>query len=262
MPPQTTVPPLRVAARAAGTSAPTGAKISAASSGSGGGSVEDPGPFGAEPTGKILRRRVARPGEGEEAAALMAQHLRHDVRGRPKPVNSDERRGTRHLQGPPADQARAHQGRRRDIVVFRREREAKALVGDGQFGIAAIDLIAGEAGAIAQILVPAAAIAAFAAGPAEPRHADPVAGCEGVGAGAGRDHGADNFVARHQGQLGVGQFAVEHMKIGAAYRAGVHLDQHLMRGRLGVRQFRRSERPAGGGHQLCVHSALSPAHRV
>jgi len=42
IPPQTTVPPFLVAASAAGTSGPTGAKISAASSGSGGGAVESP----------------------------------------------------------------------------------------------------------------------------------------------------------------------------------------------------------------------------
>src|SRR5262249_7261742 len=42
MPPQTTIPPFLVADSAAGTSAPTGAKISAASSGSGGGAVELP----------------------------------------------------------------------------------------------------------------------------------------------------------------------------------------------------------------------------
>ena len=42
MPPQTTRPPLRTAASAAGTSAPTGAKMIAASSGSGGVSSDPP----------------------------------------------------------------------------------------------------------------------------------------------------------------------------------------------------------------------------
>ena len=42
IPPQTTVPPLRTARSAAGTSSPTGAKISAASSGRGGASSEPP----------------------------------------------------------------------------------------------------------------------------------------------------------------------------------------------------------------------------
>ena len=42
MPPQTTRPPLATAASAAGTRAPTGAKMIAASSGSGGASLEPP----------------------------------------------------------------------------------------------------------------------------------------------------------------------------------------------------------------------------
>ncbi len=42
IPPQTTTPPLRTARRAAGTSAPTGAKMIAASSGSGADVSESP----------------------------------------------------------------------------------------------------------------------------------------------------------------------------------------------------------------------------
>ena len=89
MPPQTTVPPFFVAARAAGTSAPTGAKISAASSGSGGAAVRVPGPFGAERAGELLRREVAGAGEGEHSRPLMAGDLGDDVRGGAKPVDAD-----------------------------------------------------------------------------------------------------------------------------------------------------------------------------
>ena len=48
MPAQTTRPPLRTAFSAAGTSAPTGAKMIAQSSGSGGACVGAAGPAGAE----------------------------------------------------------------------------------------------------------------------------------------------------------------------------------------------------------------------
>ncbi len=67
MPPQTTIPPLRTAASARGTSAPTGAKMIAASSGSGGVSSEPPAQTRAESARELLRRAVARAREGEDA---------------------------------------------------------------------------------------------------------------------------------------------------------------------------------------------------
>ena len=55
MPAQTTTPPGAVARSAAGTSAPTGAKMIAASSGSGPGCHRVAGPLGAEAAGERLR---------------------------------------------------------------------------------------------------------------------------------------------------------------------------------------------------------------
>ena len=205
MPPQTTVPPFLVAASAAGTSEPTGAKISAASSGSGGCGRRIAGPFRAERAREILCRRVAGAGEGEEPAALMARHLGHDVRGGAKAVDPEALRVARHAQGAIADQPGAHQWRRLDIAVTRIDRKAVALVGDGQLGIAAVDLVAGEAGAVAQILLPAAAILAHPAGPAEPRHPDPVADRESIGRFALLDDGADDLVPGDQRQLRIGE---------------------------------------------------------
>ncbi len=59
MPPQTTRPPLRTAASAAGTSAPTGAKMIAASSGFGRRLVRAAGPVRAERAGESLAGRIA-----------------------------------------------------------------------------------------------------------------------------------------------------------------------------------------------------------
>ena len=56
MPPQTTRPPFFTALSAAGTSAPTGAKMIAASSGSGGSLVGAARPDRAERAREILRR--------------------------------------------------------------------------------------------------------------------------------------------------------------------------------------------------------------
>ena len=57
MPPSTTVPPLRTEARAAGSKAPTGAKMMAASSSTGDRSCELPAHTASELSGKVLAPR-------------------------------------------------------------------------------------------------------------------------------------------------------------------------------------------------------------
>src|ERR1700751_3348397 len=82
MPPQTTTPPLRTAARAAGTSAPIGAKMIAASSGSTG-RVSDP-PAQAQPSlaAQALRGR----GEGVTRRPPADPKLPQQVGGRAEAV--------------------------------------------------------------------------------------------------------------------------------------------------------------------------------
>jgi hypothetical protein len=111
--------------------------------------VRTAGPHGTEAAGEILRRRVARSGEGENPAALVARHLRQDVRRRAETVDAERFAVARQPQCAVADQASAEQRRRLDIAEGLRDREAIALIGDGQLCIAAVDLIAGEAGAVA-----------------------------------------------------------------------------------------------------------------
>jgi hypothetical protein len=245
MPPHTTVPPLRVAARAAGTRAPTGAKISAASSGSGGCSSEPPAHTAPSERANSCAARSPGPGEGEDLPALVARHLRDDVGGRAKAVNADSPTLASEAQGAVADQPGAQQRRGRDIIEFGRDRETVALVGDGQLGIAAIDLVAGETGPVAQIFAAAAAVLADTAGPAEPWHADPVADREAFGIGSLFHDGADDFVAGHQRQLRVGQFAVEDVQIGAADGTGLDRDQQLPRSGPRLRQLGGGEGPPG-----------------
>ena len=72
MPPHTTVPPRATARSASGTSAPTGAKMIAASSSTGGALVRAARPDRAQRARERLRGRVARPREGVDLAALPA----------------------------------------------------------------------------------------------------------------------------------------------------------------------------------------------
>src|SRR5207244_7999947 len=65
------------------------------------------GPSGAEPSREILRRAVARPGEGVDLAALVAGDLRDDVRGRAEAVDADAPRVAGHAQRAIAELGRA-----------------------------------------------------------------------------------------------------------------------------------------------------------
>src|SRR5262249_55909544 len=112
------------------------------------------GPFGAEPSREILCRDIAGAGKGEDPAALVPGALRHDMGGGAKTVESYKTRVPGHPQAAVADQPGAEQRRRLDITVGRIDGKAIALVGDGQFSIAAVQLIAGEAGPIAKVLLP------------------------------------------------------------------------------------------------------------
>ena len=89
MPAQTTVPPRSTARSAAGTSAPTGAKMIAASSVSGGALSEPPAQAAPSSRAKCLRRGIAGAGEGEDLAALPARHLGDDVRRGAEAVDAE-----------------------------------------------------------------------------------------------------------------------------------------------------------------------------
>src|SRR6478672_7708673 len=79
--------------------------------------------------------------------------------------------------------------------------EAVTCIGHRVGGIAAVDLVAGEAGVVAEIFLMVAAIGASAVGEAEPRHADAVASCEALHLSAPGVDAPDDLMAEHQRQL-------------------------------------------------------------
>ena len=117
MPAQTTVPPLATARSAGGTRGPTGAKISAASSGSGGAASRAAGPDRAEAARERRRRRVAGAGEGVDRAPLVERHLRDDVGGGAEPVKAEPLGVAGRPQRAIADEAGAEERRRLDVRV-------------------------------------------------------------------------------------------------------------------------------------------------
>ena len=153
----------------------------------------------------------------------------------------DPGRVARHPERTVADQPGAQQRRRLGVGEIVREREAVAPVGQQVLGIAAVEGIAGEARRRAEVLLAGPAEAAVAAGPAEPGHAHASPFLEILDTVApGRDP-ADHLVARHQGQLGLGEFAVDHVQIGAADPAGGNPDEQLAGAGLGPRQLRGTQ---------------------
>ncbi|ABA51266.1 hypothetical protein BURPS1710b_A1017 [Burkholderia pseudomallei 1710b] len=194
-------------------------------------------PRGAEPAREPLRGGVARARERINGAPLKTRDLRDEVRGRAESVQADAPRGTGHLQRPVADETRAQQRRRMNIVVAARHVHAKARVGDRALRIAAVDRVAGEAGRIAQVLAAARAVRAMAARAPEPRHADTLADRETLRERAERGHRADDLVPRNHRPLRIAQIAVDDVQIGPAHAARVHVDQQLPRRRHGVRQL-------------------------
>src|SRR5947207_2636936 len=108
------------------------------------------------------------------------------------------------------------------IGILAGEPECEPRVRRGVLGVAAVDLVSGEARAVAQVLAGGAAIAALAATPAEPGNADPLSAGEPARARPGGDDRADDFVTEHEGQLGVREFCIENVQVSAAHAAGIH----------------------------------------
>jgi len=225
IPAQTTRPPFATARNACGTSAPTGAKMIAASS-STGGDWSEPLAHMQPSVRERLRTRIARPRQGINLPPLRPRDLRDDVGSRAEPIEPEAIARPRHAERPIADQAGAKQRCRLDVAEARRNRQAISRVGDDVRGIATIAGGAGEHGPVAQVLASGLAIAAYPAGLSEPRHTEAVTELRRRYAGTDRDDAADNFMPRNDGVSRI-DFAIDHMQIGSANTAREYLQHDL-----------------------------------
>ena len=257
MPPQTTTPPFRTDRSAAGTSAPTGAKTSAASSGSGGSLVRAARPDRPEGTREFLRRGVSRAREGEDLAPLEPRHLRDEVRGRAEAPDSHRPRVSRHPQGPVPDESGTEERRRLDVGVAPpgcgKQNRSSATV---RLGEAAVDVVSGEPGLVAEVLVPRGAVPAAATGRAEPRNSDAVPRAEPQGFRTARLHDADDLVPEDERELRLRELAVENVEVGPADRAGRDAEEHLAGTRDRVGNVRGPERTARNVEKHRLHRGL------
>ena len=197
--------PWRRALRAAGTRAPTGAKMIAASSSSGGASSELPAQSAPSSLANSCASSSSGSGEGEDAPSLVRRDLGHDVGRGPEAVETEPLgvAGEAQASGSPIRPAH-RQGRGLQAGETLGDRETETSVGDGVLGVAAVDLVPGEPGVLAEVLAPGETVAALAVGPPQPRHPDPLPYREAVCALADLLHRTDYLVAWDQGQAGSG----------------------------------------------------------
>jgi len=244
MPPQTTRPPLRTAASASGTRAPTGAKMIAASSASGGRSSEPPAQTAPSERANSCPA-VSPAGEGVDVAAEVARGLRDEVRRRAEAVEPEPAHVVAcHAQRAPADQAGAQQRRQAHGLQRQRQRNAEGGFGDDVRRIAAVAPVAGEDRRVAQVLVRHPAVVAVTARVAEPRHADPAADQRRIDAGSHPLDRADDLVPGDERQPRQWQLAVDDVQVGAADRAGLDAQHQFPGIRLGIGPALRPQRLA------------------
>ena len=153
IPPQITRPPLLVFLNASTTNDPTGAKMIAASSGSGGAWSEPP----AQCAPHRLAKSIAGRSEGLVKAKTVlpsARAICARMRRRAEAVQADDLRILGFPITAKTDEARTKQRRRLGVAVALGDRQAEALLGDEVLGIAAVEMAPGEARALAEVLLP------------------------------------------------------------------------------------------------------------
>src|SRR6266568_3851535 len=216
IPAHTTVPPFATARSASGTSAPTGAKMMAASSSSGGTSVESPAQ--AAPIAHANACPAASPGRVTDE------------------TGAQERRSFR-------------------IAEPRRQGEAVARVRHHGLGVAPVERVAREPRPVAEVLATRAAELAHSASPAEPGDPHPLPGSEVLDAFPELLHHPDDLVSRHHGPARGRELPVDEVQVGAADPAGAHAHAELPRPGAGERPVAEPERLARPVEDHGAHEA-------
>ena len=217
------------------------------------------GPHGAQRQSETLGFGIPTPGERVHLAALVARDLGHDVGRGAEAVDAEPSRIARHAQRAVPDEPGAQERRGLDVGNAGREGEAKARIGQGVLGVAAVLPVARESGRVAEVLGAPLAIATGPAGGPEPRHPHAIAQSEpGHQRPEGRDV-TDDLMSQDERQLGIGQLPARHVQIGAAHPAGPDAHQDLTGSRLGERDVREGQRRAGGAEDHGAHRLGAPS---
>ncbi len=223
-----TMPPLRRLERAATTTAPLGAKVMARSSWTGGLSFSLPT--------QVAPRAAARAAVGFAAGADVdfavpgLEDGDGEAGGAAEAEEADAFAGldAGDAEAAEADDARAEERGDVDVVETGGEGIDEVGAGQGVFGIAAIDGVAGKDGVVAEVFFAAAAEGASAVGAADPGDADARADWK-VG-GCALDDFADDLVAGDEAWVERGQVAFDDVEVGAADSAGEDAEEDVAGG--------------------------------
>src|SRR4029077_6296457 len=131
-------------------------------------------PLCAQRFSALLCVDVARPGEHEQIASLIKSNLGYQMRCIAKSIHAKASRIACFAIGSITDPPRTKQRSSLHIVVMLGEMKTESCIGDGEFGVTAVDGIAGEARAITEILPARPAKRTFAICPAKPRNANAI----------------------------------------------------------------------------------------
>lgn len=197
----------------------------------------------------------------------MPRHLRDDLRRRAETVDAETLCVPRLHEGAIANQPGAEQRRSLRIGVGIRKAKTEPRVGHGVFGVTAIQCVAGELRVVAEVLALGTAKTALPSCPAQPRDADALARLETRDTFAQRRHAPDDFMPRHQRQLGLRQRAINNVQIRPAHGARADLHQHLAYARRRYRQFSQPEplprlTENHRTHSLVERAASAPARQM
>src|SRR6266550_324963 len=100
-------------------------------------------------------------------------------------------------------------------------------IGNGELGVTAVDGVTGKAAVIAKILSAGSAIRAIAVGPAKPRDAHAISDRKFRIFLTDLFHMANNLMTWYERQFWIRQFAIDHVKVSAANRAGADAHEQL-----------------------------------
>ena len=157
--------------------------------------VRSASPGSTETLRKFLGLGIAGAGEGENFTSFKNCDLRDDMGGGAKSVKAEPFGIATFAQSAKPNQARTQQRRGRDIVELLGKMKTKAGVGNGEFRVTPVDIVAGESRTIAKILPTGPAKFASAASPTQPRNADAIARAKCFHRAANLLDPANNFVA-------------------------------------------------------------------
>ena len=149
------------------------------------------------------------------------------MRGSAEPVKAEPFWVAAFTQCAKADQSGAQQRSSGYVLESVGNGKTKTRIGHGKVGVTAINVVAGEACAIAKIFTTGPAELTFTTRPAQPRNADPIALAKSFYIASNFFDASHDFVSGNQRQLRGRQFAIDNVKIGAADGAGGNAQEDL-----------------------------------